>query len=260
MSCPLANSRYATVRKVGGVVFLYTKTVERGHNPSRMRERVKLSNNYTKAPEQIDSELLYWPDFMVHKCKQRLAKITQPTLLSVKKFDRREATREAKTLVAAHIERKIEKELIERLKSKAYGDARLNANENVWRSVRDAGLDRGMPGIDVQDNQTDEDEDQSVDTQDELERDQEYIGGDSSDEVFSDDDEIPLSNCEKMEWKDSTAATSAKRKAKSNAKRLNPLKKARRGPHVEVEYEEEMTAKNNRNLWRYKNIRIVALV
>jgi Mak16 protein C-terminal region len=111
-------------------------------------------------------------------------------------LDRREATREAKALAAAHIERNIEKELIERLKSKAYGDAPLNVNENVWRSVLDADLDRGTSGIDVEDNETDEDEDQSVDAQGELEWDQnlsddlEYISGDSSDEVFSDDDEV----------------------------------------------------------------------
>lgn len=52
-----------------------------------------------------------------------------------KKLDRRDAVRERKALSAAHIERSIQKELIERLKSKAYGDAPLNVNEEVWQAV-----------------------------------------------------------------------------------------------------------------------------
>ena len=74
-SCPLANSRYATVREhegvyrslssrwthapinFAGVLYLYIKTIERAHSPAHMWEKIKLSNNYTRALEQVWNHL-----------------------------------------------------------------------------------------------------------------------------------------------------------------------------------------------------------
>ena len=129
-----------------------------------MWERTRLSKNYAKALEQVDSQLTYWPKFLVHKCKQRLTRLTQVALRTRRlakeearlgekivpklapKIKRREETRERKALSAARVERAIERELIERLRSGAYGDKPLNVEEGMWKKVL-RGLERTGEGV-----------------------------------------------------------------------------------------------------------------
>lgn len=252
------------------------KTPERAHLPAKMWERIKLSTDYAKALEQIDTELQYWPSFLRHKCKQRTTKIVQylikmrklrtretGKLVPVKKkLERRESARESKALAAAKLEKNLEKELVARLKSRAYGDMPLNVNEDVWRAVLEKErLDAEKEGeealeLEEDDDELDEEdlEDEDLDEEDEeeFEEEREFIEDfdesdmeDMEDEngfAGSDDEE---DEDEEEDFSDSDSDdddASSKRKGKRRAtqkKPPQPPKKARRGPRVEIEYEME---------------------
>ncbi|KAK2751828.1 hypothetical protein FQN55_009271 [Onygenales sp. PD_40] len=282
-SCPLANSRYATVRSdpATGAMYLYMKTVERSHMPSKWWERIRLSSNYAKALEQVDERLIYWPKFLIHKCKQRLTRLTQVSIRTRKlikeeerlgeklvaklgpKIRRREETRERKAEAAAKVERAIERELIERLRSGAYGEQPLNVEEGVWKKVlrglerqgegeRDEDLDEGIEeeleeeeeGVGEVEYVSDLDED---DEEDDLEDIEDWLSGDSAEEDEDDDEDEDESDKESDE---ETGASSeedaAPKKPASGTKRKRaapPPKPRKKGARIEIEYETEGPAK-----------------
>ena len=112
------------------------KTAERAHTPKELWESVKLDPSYNKALEQIDTELQYWPKFLVHKCKQRFTRLRQILVKRRKmklegsanykvvshKAERREQSRLKKITKSAMIENYVKNDLLKNLAEHKYGE------------------------------------------------------------------------------------------------------------------------------------------
>ena len=252
--------------------------------PSKWWEKIRLSSNYTKALAQIDEKLIYWPKFYVHKNKQRLTRLTQVRVRMQRlakeeerlgettvarlapKIRRREMTRERKAESAAKIERAIERELVERLRSGAYGDKPLNVDEKIWEKVM-RGLERGgeleadddldegemmsedeneyeyedgVPDVEyVSGSEIDESDDEGVeDLEDWFGSEEDAEEGDDDDDDEEGDSDDGSDDEETAALKKQLGELKRKRPAAPPAK---PRKKAGKGAKkgIEIEYEQE---------------------
>src|SRR5579871_5832644 len=196
--------------------------------------------------------------FLKHKCKQRLTKLTQylirsrrlmltpgPKLVTrmAPKRARREETRERKALAAAKLEKQIEKELVNRLKSGNYTEDMMNVNEEIWKKVLDqrARAERG--------------EEEEEEEEEEFEEEVEFVSDDegilSGDEEFEDwlggededlEEEEEGDESEEMEESEETEINRKRKLAANGAAGRRKLAR------VEVEYEEEREDQPQREL------------
>ena len=269
-TCPLANSRYATIRETDGRIHLYIKTVERAHSPKNLWEKILLSRNYAKALVQIDEHLQYFPKAIIHRNKQRLTKIHQYLIRMRKiklkelngrkarmvgihrKVEQREERRERKALVAAKLEQSIEKELVGRLAKGTYGDI-YNFPEVPYQKALENLEDEEEEESESESESEMEDEDERMieyveDLEDEDEEDledMEYRGAgqwgsddDSEDDSEEGDDEDENDNDDDDEEKP-VAKEDKKRRKRKDGKPAAGAKSRRKGTRVEIEYEEE---------------------
>ena len=258
-SCPLANSKYATIREEGGRIHLHLKTVERAHSPKNLWEKIVLSRNYSRALAQLDEHLQFFPKVLMHRNKQRLTKIHQ-YLIRMRKIklkelngrkakmvgvhrslDQREERREKKAMAAAKLEQTIEKELVERLAKGTYGDI-YNFPEVPYQKALRL-LEKEEEEEEESESEEEEDADELVEYVEDLEEeeeedeieDMEYRGNNEWGSASEDDDDDDNDDKEDDDSDDDDDDSPHKKPPVAK-----PPKKRRKGTRVEIEYEEEL--------------------
>ncbi|KAF8563082.1 hypothetical protein P879_11732 [Paragonimus westermani] len=148
-SCPLANSQYATVKEKDGVVNLFLKEPERVPYPGKHWERVRLSRDKNQALAQIKKHMAFWDSWIISRVKQRffrirdnlknmrrLALTRQKKLEPInRKVERRNQRREKKALRVARVERTVEQELLDRLRTSISQKEIYNIDQSAFENA-----------------------------------------------------------------------------------------------------------------------------
>lgn len=135
-SCPLANTKYATVRSINEELFLFVKEPERCSMPRNMYEKIKLSGDYQVALREIEEHLEFWDPEVIHKCRQRMTKLVEyherirylrengqeEYMVRKTKMNRREKIRALRALNSINFEQEIGDEILMRLEAGIYGE------------------------------------------------------------------------------------------------------------------------------------------
>ena len=249
-SCPLSNSRYATVYENKGICYLKIKTPERAHTPKLLWESIKLDPSYNKALEQIEKELEFFPKFLKHKCKQRFTRLRQVLVKSRKmklegseeyqivsrKAEKREKRRLVKAEKSAVIESHIAQELLKNLKEGKYDDI-YNINKNIRDKImeKETIVDEGIKEEDYDENDFDKGYIEDF-SEDDYENEEEEF--EEKEEDKNEVDEIFKKEDKKEDKKDKTLGKKTKRN-KKNIEYENEYENVEKIKNVNLNYDDD---------------------
>jgi protein MAK16 len=146
-SCPISNSRYATIIEQDGIFFLLKKDSNKLSFPKKIWKKIPLSRNFLKAVQEINFNLAFWPKFFLHYTKKKLMKLTQflirnrlKELSRKKRFDltinlsSKISYQQTKIENNLKLEKSVEHELLNRLNLGIYGKLYPNFPLQFWKN------------------------------------------------------------------------------------------------------------------------------